>query len=66
MHANRDNREWMDHARQTHAEAEAAMRDLVDANFSWNVFGRLPWPRQQKSLPQPPDTRKSIDQSGTG
>jgi hypothetical protein len=65
LYANRDNREWMDHARQTHAEAEAAMRNLIDANFGWSVFGR-PWGRQQKSLPQPPDTSQPIDQSGTG
>jgi hypothetical protein len=33
MQANRDNREWMDHARKPHAEAATAMRDLIDANF---------------------------------
>jgi hypothetical protein len=43
MQANRDNREWMDHARKTHTEAEAAMRQLIDANFCWSVFGRRPF-----------------------
>jgi hypothetical protein len=42
MQANRDNREWMDHARKTHTEAETAMRDLIEANFSWSVLGRRP------------------------
>jgi hypothetical protein len=40
MQANRDNREWMDHARKTHAEAATAMRNLIDANFGWRVFPR--------------------------
>jgi precorrin-2 methylase len=40
LQANKDNPEWMDHARKTHAEAMAAMRDLIDANFGWSVFGR--------------------------
>jgi hypothetical protein len=39
LQVNRDNPEWMDYARKTHAEAEAAMRNLIDANFSWSVFG---------------------------
>lgn len=42
MHANRDNLEWMNHARKTHAEAEAAMRKLIDANFGWSALGRRP------------------------
>ncbi|HEY3036400.1 MAG TPA: hypothetical protein VGJ54_17310 [Streptosporangiaceae bacterium] len=41
MQANRDNREWMDHARKTHAEAATAMRDLIDANFG---LARVPAP----------------------
>jgi hypothetical protein len=40
IQANRDNREWMDHARKVHAEAAAAMEDLISANFGWHLFGR--------------------------
>jgi hypothetical protein len=55
-HANRDNPEWMDHARKTHAAADAAMRTLIDANFGWRMFRR----RQAKRLPPSSDTRKAI------
>jgi hypothetical protein len=48
--ANRDNPEWMDHARKTHAAADAAMRTLIDANFGWRVLRG----RRAKSLPPPP------------
>jgi hypothetical protein len=35
---NRDNPAWGDHYRETHAEAEATMRDLIDANFAtWEL-----------------------------
>lgn len=40
MQANRDNPEWMDHARKVHAEAAAAMEKLISANFGWHLFGR--------------------------
>ncbi len=40
--ANRSNPGWMDHARQTHAEAVAAMDALIEANFAWSVFGHKP------------------------
>lgn len=62
LRANRDNPGWMDHARQTHAEAEAAMRNLIDANFGWRVFRR----RRAKRLPLPPGTTKTINQSDVG
>src|SRR6266566_2620352 len=58
MQANRDNPDWMDHARKTHAETEAAMHNLIDANFGWRVFRR----RQAKRLPPSSDTRKAIPQ----
>jgi hypothetical protein len=38
--ANRDNPEWVGHARKTHAEAMATMEDLIQANFGWHVLGR--------------------------
>jgi hypothetical protein len=37
--ANRSNLEWMDHARELHAEALAAMEDLIEANFAWTGIG---------------------------
>jgi hypothetical protein len=40
MLRNQDNREWMEHARRTHAEATTAMRELVDANFAWSPVSR--------------------------
>ena len=42
LQANRPNPGWMDHARQTHAEAVAAMDALIEANFAWSVFGHKP------------------------
>jgi hypothetical protein len=30
-----DNPEWVDHYREVYAEAETAMRDLIDTNFAW-------------------------------
>ena len=53
LQANRDNPEWMDHARKTHAAADAAMRTLIDANFGWRVFRR----RQAKRGCHRPRTR---------
>jgi hypothetical protein len=41
MVRNRDNPEWVEHYRQTHAEAEATMRDLIDANFAWWGLARM-------------------------
>jgi hypothetical protein len=38
-----DNPEWVDHYRETHAEAETTMRKLIDANFAW--WGLLPQPK---------------------
>jgi hypothetical protein len=35
MLANRDNPEWVTHFRKTHAEAQQAMDDLIEANFAW-------------------------------
>jgi hypothetical protein len=58
LQANRDNPEWMDHARKTHAAADAAMRTLIDANFGWRVFRR----RRATRLPLPPDTGEAIGQ----
>ncbi|MGI8448710.1 MAG: hypothetical protein ACR2MP_16335 [Streptosporangiaceae bacterium] len=40
MQANRDNPGWLDTARQAHAEAETALRELISANFSWRIFPR--------------------------
>ncbi|HUY52676.1 MAG TPA: hypothetical protein VMV92_44410 [Streptosporangiaceae bacterium] len=62
MQANRDNRGWLDGARKTHAEADAAMRNLIDANFSWRIFRR----RRVKRVLLPPALRKAIDQSDVG
>jgi hypothetical protein len=53
LQANRNNPEWMDHARKTHAAADAAMRTLIDANFGWHVFRR----RQAKRGCHRPRTR---------
>ena len=64
LQVNRDNPEWMDHARKTHAEAEAAMRNLIDANFSWSVFGRLPWSRHRAGIASAPGASKPVDQPG--
>jgi hypothetical protein len=35
MQMGKDNPEWVDHYREDYAEAETAMRDLIDANFAW-------------------------------
>jgi hypothetical protein len=35
MLQNTDNPEWVAHFHKVHAEAETAMRDLIDANFAW-------------------------------
>jgi hypothetical protein len=35
MLRNKANDDWVEHFRTTHAEAEAAMRELVNANFAW-------------------------------
>jgi precorrin-2 methylase len=51
MQQNRDNPEWMDRARKTHVEAETAIRNLIDANFGWSVFGR---PLRPKKAIRPP------------
>lgn len=40
--ANRVNQEWMDHAHKAHTDAETALRQLIDANFTWSIFGRFP------------------------
>jgi hypothetical protein len=56
--ANRDNPEWMDHARKTHAAADAAMRTLIDANFGWRMIRRL----RARRLPLSPDTGEAIGQ----
>jgi hypothetical protein len=42
LQVNRNNPEWMDHARRAHAEAVDAMDALVAANFAWSVFGHRP------------------------
>ena len=64
MQANRDNREWLDHAQKTHAQADAAMRNLIDANFGWRVFRRRQ-PTTQRSATGA-DARNTIDQSDAG
>ena len=61
MQANRDNREWMDHARKTHAEAATAMRNLIDANFGWRVFPRRR-PGTQRSAIVPETTGRAVAQ----
>jgi len=61
MQANRDNREWMDHARKTHAEAATAMRNLIDANFGWRVFPRRR-PGTQRSAIGPETTGRAVAQ----
>jgi hypothetical protein len=35
MQMGKDNPEWVDHYREVYAEAETAMRDLIDTNFAW-------------------------------
>jgi hypothetical protein len=41
---NRNNPEWLEEAQCAHAEAMAAMDDLINANFGWPVLGRpLRW-----------------------
>jgi hypothetical protein len=52
LQANRPNPPWIDHARRAHAEAVAAMDDLISANFGWHLFGRplralIPWWRRR-------------------
>ncbi len=66
MQANRDISKGMAHARKRHAEAEDAMRDLIDANFGWSQRrGRLPWPRHETGLPPSPDTKETPDRQAT-
>jgi hypothetical protein len=38
--SNRDNPGWVGHYRETHAEAEATLCDLIDANFAWWELSR--------------------------
>jgi hypothetical protein len=52
QHAKGGDPEWMKHAQETHAEAEAAMQDLISANFSWSVF-RRPLTRPKKAIRPP-------------
>jgi hypothetical protein len=40
MQKNRDTHEPLKIAMKEHAEAMAAMEELIDANFGWHVFGR--------------------------
>jgi hypothetical protein len=42
MQAKRDNPGWLDTARQTHADAEMALRELISANFSWRIIPAAP------------------------
>jgi hypothetical protein len=49
MLRNRDNTEWMDHARQTHADATTAMRRLIDANFEWHPL-QLPTRKRPRAI----------------
>jgi hypothetical protein len=35
MLGNKDNPEWVEHYRVAYAEADLAMRELIDANFAW-------------------------------
>jgi hypothetical protein len=35
MLGNKDNPEWVEHYRVAYAEADSAMRELIDANFAW-------------------------------
>jgi hypothetical protein len=44
---NRDITPAMTRAQKDHAEAESAMRELIEANFGWGV---LPW-RRRRALP---------------
>ncbi|HEY3033943.1 MAG TPA: hypothetical protein VGJ54_04715 [Streptosporangiaceae bacterium] len=49
----RDNREALDHARKTHAEASTAMRNLIEANFGWRVLRRgRRWPSRSRRSPR--------------
>jgi len=60
MMLHRDNPEWMAHARQTYAEADKALNDLIEANF-WSMrtavastVGRvLPGSRRQRNKAVP-------------
>jgi hypothetical protein len=65
MQANRDNPEGMGQARKAHAEANAAMRNLIDANFGWRVWRRHH--RQQESTaPIVASASKLVDPSDAG
>src|SRR5487761_1831199 len=64
MLANRDNPGGMDDARKAHAEANAAVRSLIDANFGWHVFRRRRLAKQRTPIGQ--GVRKAIDQSDAG
>ena len=64
MQANRDNPEGMDNARKAHAEANAAVRSLIGANFGWHVFRRRRLAKQRTPIGQ--GVRKAIDQSDAG
>jgi precorrin-2 methylase len=55
MQANRDNREWMDRARRLHTDAEAALRQLIDANFTWSIFGRRRYGSDANQTPRQPE-----------
>lgn len=66
MQASRDISTGMGHARTAHAEAEDAMRTLIDANFGWSQRrGRLRWPRHETASPPSPDTRQTRDRQAT-
>jgi hypothetical protein len=66
IQANRDISKGIGHARKTHAEAEDAMRTLIDANFGWSQRrGRLLWSRHETASPPSPDTRETRDRQST-
>jgi hypothetical protein len=38
MLGNKDNPEWVQHYRVAYAEADSAIRELIDANFAWGFL----------------------------
>jgi hypothetical protein len=69
LQEHRDNPEWVKEARKAHAEAMAAMEDLIEANFGWHLFGRHPLKRlasAARRLGGRADTPKALGDAGGG
>jgi hypothetical protein len=61
MQVKRDNHEWMDRARKVHADAGATLRQLIEANFAWSIFGR----RSLRIRRGPNTAKPEIEAAGT-